>query len=252
MCFMTQLAYMVREDWAQHGKSMASQSAVIRDWLGEPPYFFAVKDVREFSPSARRDADFETAKFIAPDSASRKILAIHELGKDHGPDDTVKLAVVVLNPFEEADVEALDRAVKGGTLGRVFVMIWSPRDIVRTWLDGLGAINLHLGEAVEAPDPLMVEAARSMVGEEYNGLGHGNGKNAVVQLVRAFAPEGYPVEVDPWLRAYFAAGGSFRHAEEVAKLVREMKAGTKHRVSPRYRDNIVEILRDRIADSAKA
>jgi hypothetical protein len=210
-----------------------------------------VKDVRDFSPGARRDADFETATFITPKSASRKVLAIQELGRPER-DRMAKRAVVVLHPFEEADVEGLAQAVKGGTLERLFVMIWSPRDTVRTWLDGLGAINLHRGEPLEAPDPLMVEAARSMVGEEYNGLGQGNGKNAVVQLVRAFAAEGYLVEVDPWLRTYFAAGGTFRHAEEVAKLVRKMKAGTKHRVSPRYRDNIVEILRERIADSAKA
>ncbi|KZE94675.1 hypothetical protein AVP42_00602 [Agromyces sp. NDB4Y10] len=71
-----------------------------------------------------------------------------------------------------------------------------------------------------------------------------------MQLVRAFAVEGYPVDVDVWLHAYFAAGGSFRHAESIEKLVTEMQAGTRHRVKPRYRDNIVEILRGRIASTA--
>jgi hypothetical protein len=37
---MTELGYMVREDWAQHGTTMIPQSAVIRDWLGDPPYIF--------------------------------------------------------------------------------------------------------------------------------------------------------------------------------------------------------------------
>lgn len=36
-----------------------------------------------------------------------------------------------------------------------------------------------------------------------------------------------------------AAGGTFRHAAEIAKLIGEMKKGTKHRVQPRYGDNIV-------------
>jgi hypothetical protein len=230
---------------------MVPQSAVIREWLGEPPYLFAVKDIRDFSPNSRRDADFETGKFIAPDSASRKVLAIQQLGRLDGADRTVTSAVVVLHPFEDADLEALARAVNGGSLERVFVMIWSPRDIVRTWLDGLGATNLHTSATLPAPDPVMVEAGKSMVNEEYNGLGSGNGKDAVVQLVRAFTAAGYPLEVDAWLRAYFAAGGSFRHAKEVEKLVTEMKKGVKHRVKDRYRASIVEILRDRVTAPAK-
>ena len=117
-------------------------------------------------------------------------------------------------------------------------------------LDGRGAVNLHSGTTLDAPDPLLIAAAESMVDEEYNGLSSGRGKDAVVQLVRAFAAEGYPVEVDVWLRAYFDAGGTFRHAEEIAKLIGEMKKGTKHRVQTPYVANIVEVLRDRL--SAKA
>ncbi|GAB3137628.1 hypothetical protein GCM10027057_16770 [Marisediminicola antarctica] len=94
--------------------------------------------------------------------------------------------------------------------------------------------------------------AESMIDEQYNGLSSGRGKDAVVQLVRAFAAEGYPVDVDVRLRAYFAAGGTFRHAESIGKLIRETNAGTKHRVKQRYRDNIVEILRDRFTASPNA
>ena len=68
-----------------------------------------------------------------------------------------------------------------------------------------------------------------------------------MQLVRAFALEGYPVGLETWLRAYFAVGGSFHHAESIEKLVKEMKAGTRHRVKPRYRDNIVEIMREQLS-----
>jgi len=46
---MTDLAYMVREDWAQQGTAMATSSARIRDWLGDGPYLFAVTDVRKFN-----------------------------------------------------------------------------------------------------------------------------------------------------------------------------------------------------------
>jgi hypothetical protein len=108
-------------------------------------------------------------------------------------------------------------------------------------------VNLHTGAALAAPDPLLIAAAEAMIDEEYNGLSSGRGKDAVVQLVRAFGLEGFPVDVDTWLRAYFAAGGNFRHADEIAKLIGEMKNGTKHRVQPRYGDNIVEVLRNQSA-----
>lgn len=246
---MTELAYMVREDWAQHGTAMVPQSAVIREWIGEPPYLFAVTDVKKFNRDDR-SADVEAAEFIAPDAATRKALNISELGSLIRQDKVLDHAVVILHPYEQRELDALRSAVKHDRLGKVFVMVWSPRDVVRMWLDGLGAINLHTGEALPTPDPVMVEAGKSMVDEEYNGLSTGHGKDAVVQLVRAFTAAGYPLDVDAWLRAYFAAGGTFRHGESVQKLVGEMKKGVKHRVKDRYRTNIVDILRDRA--SAKA
>lgn len=246
---MTELAYMVRGDWAQHGTTMVPQSAVIRDWLGAAPYLFAVTDVKKFNRDDR-SADLETAQFIAPDASTRKVFNISELGGLARDGKVIDHAVVILHPYGERDLDALGDAVKHESLNKVFVMIWSPRDMARTWLDGLGAINLHTGEAISAPDLVMVEAGKSMVNEEYNGLSSGHGKDAVVQLVRAFTAAGYPLDVDAWLRAYFAAGGTFRHGEEVAKLLGEMNKGTKHRVQTRYRDNIVEVLRDRVTSKA--
>lgn len=240
---MTELAYMVREDWAQHGTTMVAQSATIRDWIGEEPYLFAVTDVKKFNHDGR-DADIETAQFIAPNSSTRKAVNIIELDRLPRDQQVIDRAVVILHPYDVRDLDALASAIKHESLRKVFVMIWSPGDMAQLWLDGLGAINLHTGQALAAPDPVMVEAGRSMVSEEYNGLSSGNGKDAVVQLVRAFTAAGYALDVDAWLRAYFAAGGAFRHGEEVAKLIGEMKKGTKHRVTPRYRDNIVEILRN--------
>lgn len=240
---MTELAYMVREDWAQHGTAMVPQSDVIRDWIGSAPYLFAVKDAKKFHSD--RSADLETAEFIAPDAGSMRVFSIGELASLSREDNVLDHAIVILHPYDERDLDVLADAVKNDVLTKVFVMIWSPRDVVRHWLDGLGATNIHTGEALPSPDPLMVEAGKSMVNEEYNGLSTGHGKDAVVQLVRAFTKAGYPLDVDSWLRAYFAAGGTFRHAESVRKLVTEMKNGVKHRVKDRYRQNIFEILRDR-------
>lgn len=97
---------------------------------------------------------------------------------------------------------------------------------------------------------MAASAIASGVDEQYNGLASGNGKAAVVQLLRAFTSAGYPLDADTWLRAYFAAGGTFRHATTVAKLITEMKAGTQHRIRPRYRTDILSVLRERAAGTS--
>jgi hypothetical protein len=242
---MTELAYMVRDDWAQHGTAMASQSAIIREWIGPPPYLFAVTDVKKFSHNDR-GADVEAAEHIAPDKTERVVFNVSELAKFGRDDEVIDHAVLVLHPFEQPELETIRREVESDSISQLFILIWSRHDMVRTWLDGLGAVDLHTQESVSTDDPLLLAAAKMIKDEDYNGLSSGRGKDAVVQLVRAFAAEGYPVRPATWLRAYFAVGGSFRHAESIAKLVKEMEAGTKHRVTPRYRDNIVEILRNRL------
>jgi len=242
---MTELAYMVREDWAGHGAAMAPQSAVIRDWIGEAPYLFAVRDPKLFSSD--RGADLEAAEFIAPNGSTRRVFGIRDLEGLARRDRDLGHAIVVLHPFDEHDLQALADAVERQSVDRVFVLVWGPRDIVRVWLDGRGATDLQTGKAADAPHPLLIAAAEAMIDEEYNGLRSGRGKDAVVQLVRSFADEGYPVEAEPWLRAYFAAGGTFTNAASIAKLIGEMKKGTRHRVQTRYVDNIVELLRERIA-----
>lgn len=128
----------------------------------------------------------------------------------------------------------------------VYVQIWARNDTVRHWLEGIGAIDLHRGAPAEAPDPLQVVACQLMVNEEYNGLSSGNGKATVVQLLRSFESEGYVPDTDTWLRAYFAAGGSFRHAETVKKLAGEVRNGKRHRVPQRFKPEIVSILREQV------
>lgn len=121
---------------------------------------------------------------------------------------------------------------------------------MRTWLDGIGALNLHNGSTLKGPDPVQLEAAQCWVDEQYNGLSGGNGKDAVVQLLRVFTAAGYPLVTDTWLRAFFAAGGEFNEATKVAKLIKEMQGGTRHRVKARYRTDILDVLRDRATEKA--
>jgi hypothetical protein len=122
--------------------------------------------------------------------------------------------------------------------------------MVRTWLDGVGATNLHTGSALEAPDVVQLEAAKCWVREQYNGLSGGNGKSAVVQLLRVFTAAGYPLDADTWLRAFFAAGGDFDEAAKVAKLIKEMQTGVRHRIKERYGPDILSVLRERATETA--
>ena len=240
---------MVREDWGQNGTAMVPQSTVIRDWLGESPYLFAVIDTKKFTPD-ERGVDFDAAKFIAPDPTTRKAFSIAELAKLIRDNEIINHPVMVLHPREQRSLETIRETVESKSVSRLCVLVWSPHDIVRTWLDASGALNLHTGKAMTRPDALMIEASRTMIDHQYNGLSSGRGKEAVIQILRTFTADGYPLDVDAWLRAYFAAGGEFRRAESIAKFVKEMKASTKHRVKQRFVDNIFEIIEQRVVAGA--
>ena len=242
---MTELAYMVREDWGRHGTGMPAQSVIVRDWLGDPPYIFAASNPQRLTEP--RSADMEFIEYVAGDKAYR-IVSIQELRKLGPQMQRFEGTLTVLHPREE-DFELLREVVSGDLVARLFVIIWSPANTVRIWLDGLQARDLNTGTAREAPDAVQLEAAKCMVGEQYNGLSTGNGKAAVVQLVRAFSDGGYPLKEEPWLRAFFAAGGQFRHAESVRKLIKEMRQGTRHHIQQRYRPDILSILQERAAQA---
>lgn len=239
---MTSLTYIVRKDWGQHGTAMESRSKAIRDWIGGAPYIFAVVETERLNED--RPADLEVIEHIAPEASTRMVLDIAEIPRMSREDKSIEHAIVV-HPQNEREFEYVRDAVDSETIERLFVMVWSPRDRIRTWLDGRGALDFQTGETRTEPDASMVAAAEMLVSQEYNGLSSGRGKDAVVQLVRAFVAQGYAADVDAWLRAYFAAGGSFRHSESVAQLVSEMASGTKHRVKPRYREDIFTIIRDK-------
>lgn len=240
---MTELACMVREDWAQHGTTMIPQSAVIRDWLGDPPYVFATWDMKKYQSS--NSADREFVQYLTPASADRRVVNLSELRALTDGDSRLVAPLVVLHPFKEADCDLVREVYAAGAVDRMFVIVWSSRDTIRTWLNGVGATNLHAAAASTAPDAVQIEAARCWVSEQYNGLGSGSGKASVVQLLRVFTAAGYPLDVDTWLAAYFAAGGGFRHAEDIEKFIKEMQRGVRHRIQERYRPDILTVLRER-------
>lgn len=247
---MTELAYMIRSDWAQDGTAMVEQSAVIRAWLGDAPYVFAVADAAKLATD--RPADLEYIDFIESDPSSRRVFSFAALHEFTRPGETFDHAVTVVHPYKEADCELLREVVQTGRLARIFVIVWSRREAIVGLLDGLGAVNLHTGDTAAPVDALQFEAAKCMVDEEYNGLGSGRGKDAVVQLLRAFTDAGYPLEQAAWLRAFYVAGGTHREALKIAKFITEMQQGVKHRTKERYVSNIVDILRERATEDVAA
>jgi len=234
---------MTLSDWGKHGTAMKPQSARIREWLGDPPYLFATESIKIYKDHDG-SLDHDIVAYIVPEMADRAVVEIQQL-RELVRDDMQIHTIALLRPFDEKDCDLIARLVHDGRFAKVFVMVHHESYPIRTWLDGLGAMNLETGARVDASDSVLLEAARLIQNEEYNGLSSGRGKDAVVQLVRAFAVEGYPVDPELWLRAYFAVGGSFRHATSISKLVSEMKRGVRRRVTPRYRDEIYSILKER-------
>lgn len=236
---------MVREDWGQDGTATQQNSETIQAWLSGYQPVYAV-DSPEKLDDDPRDTDRETATYISRSTSLPPVIGFSRLETVAARDDSVELSVVALHPVGERDCESLRGIIEEARIGKIYVHVWAPGNLIRHFLDGLGAIDLHAGAVAEAPDPLQTEACKLMVNEEYNGLSSGRGKDAVVQLLRAFAAEGYELDISRWLRAYFVAGGTFRHAETVKKFIREMRAGKRHRITQRFRPEIVNILRERV------
>ncbi|APZ35825.1 hypothetical protein BOH66_08445 [Microbacterium aurum] len=237
---MTELAYMTLSDWGQHGTAMVPQSARIREWLGAAPFLFATASKKQYDGHASLDRTI--VEHIAPTASDRTVVEIQSLHDLIRDDSLLSHAITVLRPSEESDCDLLAELVVSGRLQKVFVVVHHDSYPIRVWLDAMGATNLHTGTSVAPIAPVLREAAESIKDEDYNGLSSGRGKDAIVQLVRAFEPHGYPVDSELWTRAYFAVGGSFGHAAVIAKLVTEMQRGVRHRVKPRYREEIYDIL----------
>lgn len=244
---MTEIAYMVREDWGQHGTTIVPNSKRIRDWLGSPPYAFAVESDSKGKPKPR-EADTEMISYLAPAQAEAVLATFYELRRFQRDGHQMSQAAVLLHPYKEPECDLLREIAVSGAFDRIFVQIWAPSDRPRIVLDSLGALNLHTGEPAAAIDPVLVEAAKLMVQEEYNTLGTGRGKEITVQLLRLLSAEGYPLDKVVWQQAYFAAGGQARHAETLAKYVTEMNNGVRHRVKQQKGDYLLKLVRERAAN----
>src|SRR6478609_4630392 len=113
---MTELAYITREAWAQEGTSMVPQSAVIREWLGEPPYMFAASDLKRLREP--NSADMEFINYVVVENASRRILGISELRKFAHESNRVDGTLTVLHPHGEDDWELLRELVTNNKIAR--------------------------------------------------------------------------------------------------------------------------------------
>jgi hypothetical protein len=238
---MTVLSYMTRSDWAQNGTAMAEQSALVRHWLGERQYVFAVTDTTKLN-DAGRPADVEVIDYMA--SSPRQPVVV-DFAALRGLGDGAETAVVAVHPYEDRELESIRHLVEAGGCDRVFVMLWSETDRILPWLKGLEARDLAADALPKPLHPLLVEAGKMITDVDYNGLSSGRGKDTVVHLVRALRDGGVPPDSHVWLQAYFAAGGDFRHSPQLEKLVREVYGGVKHRVAQRFEGDVLEILRAR-------
>ncbi|WP_076493628.1 hypothetical protein [Microbacterium sp. RURRCA19A] len=243
---MTALACMTLSDWGQHGTAMAPQSARIREWLGEEPYLFATASMKQYKDRASLDRSI--VDHIAAPPTKLSVVEIQRLDELLPHDVALQRAITVLRPNEEEDCDLVAELVHDGRLQKLFVMVHHEKYAIRVWLDAMGALNLHAGVAAERVNPVLLAAAEAIQREEYNGLKSGRGKDAIVQLVRAFAAHGHPADPELWARAYFAVGGSFRHAATISELVSEVRRGVRHRVKPAYRDDVYDVL---LAQSAE-
>lgn len=243
---MTEIAYMIREDWAQHGTAMVPNSARIRDWLGDPPYAFAVPSDRQGGPKPS-EADEEMMRYLAPAPGEAVLTTFSALNRFQREGSQADQAAVLLHPYKEHECDLLREIAVSGGFRRIFVQVWAPSDQVRIVLDSLSAVNLHTGGPAPAPDPVLLEAARMIEGVSYNGLGTGRGKDTAIQLLRALRDAGYPLDKETWLQAYFSVGGEARHAETLAKYITEMDQGVQHRVKQQPGSHLLELLRERAA-----
>ncbi|WP_416442565.1 hypothetical protein AB3K78_09120 [Leucobacter sp. HNU] len=235
---------MTYSDWAKQGNGMAESGQRIQEWIGDTSaYLFCAEKEAHYSPNSHRQERDLFASIQNPNIKSFKA-AFGNLHEVQGK--SVDVALVALIPFKEPEFEAIRRAIVDQTFPKIVIIITHEGEMSRSILRGFGAVNLETGEHDALPDPLLIEAAKTMVNEEYNGLGSGNGKDAVLSLIHAFRQAGYPTNKELWLAAYFAAGGKTRHAETVAKFIDEINKGTRHRFQNRFRPNIVEILKERV------
>ncbi|NQX17282.1 hypothetical protein [Rathayibacter sp. VKM Ac-2857] len=87
---------MVREDWGQDGTAMVPQSAVIRRWLGDAPYLFAVERA-EALQKGRRTGHQEVVSFTAPEEPHPVVVSIDSIRGSLGEDSVLAHPITVVH-----------------------------------------------------------------------------------------------------------------------------------------------------------
>lgn len=185
------------------------------------PYVLSLSDPNGLQNPSSVDIDF--INYFALQNEAPPIVSISGFWKFAQQGEHFNGTLKVIQPCLQEDCEWLKELVDGDLVDRLFIVVRSPSNLVRIWLDGMGSLYLDKVSAHERPDVVPLAAARCKISEQYYGLSAGQGKDAVIQLIRAFADGGYDLEMDPWIQAFFAAGGEFRHAESFIKMISEMK-----------------------------
>ncbi|SJN10592.1 hypothetical protein FM113_09510 [Leucobacter sp. 7(1)] len=225
---------------------MVERSERIRTWIGDTAAYVFCAEKRDYCASMSGRIERDLFEHIQTPTTKAITASFSELYKLK--DEKIDATLIALVPFREPDFESIRKAIEDDTFDKVVILIMREGEMSRSIARAYGALNLGTGVCDELPDSLMVEAARMMVNEEHNGLSSGIGKDATLSLIHAFRQSGVPAQKEPWLAAYFAAGGEVRHAETVAKFIDEINKGTRHRYKQRYRANIVEIIKERMLE----
>lgn len=76
----------------------------------------------------------EFVNYVALDKGSRRVMGISELGKLAQQSKRFDGTLTVLHPHEQNDCELLRELVEDDWVARLFVIVWSPLDMVRIWL----------------------------------------------------------------------------------------------------------------------
>lgn len=133
---------------------MMAQSTIIRKWLGEPPNLFVTSNSKILQ--GPNSAVREFVDYVALKNDSRGIVSVQELRArtQHGERFNGTLTVMYLNRIDDDDL--LRKLVDEDLVARLFVIVWSPLDMIRLWLDGKQACDLGIGSAHDAPDAVQL------------------------------------------------------------------------------------------------
>lgn len=246
---MTDLSYMIRSDWANFGIGIESNNQLVADRFDHKKVIVAVYNLEKFN-SGEDDAACDVLEGVADCGLFvQDIVGTDHLMRSVERTNDSSHSILVVHPGGNDQYEAIRRMYDSGITSQVHVMTWYDHDSLRYWLDSQQALNVARGTTSKIADKLRLAATRKMVEHQYNLLSTGRGKDAVIQLLRACRQEGDELDESTWLRAFFEAGGNFREADTISRFVREIKSGKKHQTKPRYKSNILEILKNEILES---